>query len=118
MDLRGMKRRGDEENCIMKSFIICSIHQILLGRSNESEIGGTRSVHEGDINAYEILVGKLEGKRPLGRHRRRWENKFKMELRKRGLEGVNWIHLTQNRDGWWALVNMVTGSIKGGDFHH
>jgi hypothetical protein len=44
-------------------------------------------------NAYDIFVRKTEGKRPLGRHRRRWEDNIRMYLRERGWEGVDWIHL-------------------------
>jgi hypothetical protein len=49
-------------------------------------------------NVYKILVVKPEGKRPLGRLRRRWEDNIKMGCRKLGLEGVAWIHLAQDRD--------------------
>jgi hypothetical protein len=49
-------------------------------------------------NAYNILVGKPEGKRPLGRSRLRWEDNIKIDLRVIVLEGVEWIHLAQNRD--------------------
>jgi hypothetical protein len=48
--------------------------------------------------AYRILVGKPEGKRPLGRHTRRWEHDFRMDLRDRVWECVNWMHLSQDRD--------------------
>jgi hypothetical protein len=58
-------------------------------------------------NAYQILVGKPEGKRPLGRPRRRWEDNIKMDLRKVGLEEVDCIHLAQDRDRWRALVRAV-----------
>jgi hypothetical protein len=67
-------------------------------------------------NAYSILVGKPEGKRPLGRPRHRSENNIRMVLREIGWEGVNWIYLAQVRDQWQALVNTVMlGSIKGGE---
>jgi hypothetical protein len=49
-------------------------------------------------NAYKIFVGKSEGKRPLGRPRRRWEYNIKMHLREIGLEGVDWIYLAQGKD--------------------
>jgi hypothetical protein len=58
-------------------------------------------------NAYGILVGMPEGKRPLGRPRRRWVDSIKIDLRERGWDGMNWIDLTQNRDQWRALVNTV-----------
>jgi hypothetical protein len=57
--------------------------------------------------AYNILVGRPEGKRPLGRPMRRWEDNIKMDLRDIGFGGVDWIHLGQDRDLWQALVNMV-----------
>jgi hypothetical protein len=56
---------------------------------------------------YSVLVGKPEGKRPLERPRRRWEDGIKMDLREIGWGGVEWIHLAQDRDWWWALVNAV-----------
>jgi hypothetical protein len=58
-------------------------------------------------NAYRILAGKPEGKRPLGRPRRRWEDNIKMDLREMGWGGMDWIDLAQDRDQWRALVNTV-----------
>jgi hypothetical protein len=58
-------------------------------------------------NAYRTLVGKPEGKRPLGRPRRRWEDNIKMDLRSTGWGGMDWIDLAQGRDQWRALVNTV-----------
>jgi cell wall assembly regulator SMI1 len=58
-------------------------------------------------NKYKILDGEPEGKRPLGRPGRRWEDNIKMDLKKIGLESVDWIHLVQDRVRWRALVNMV-----------
>jgi len=58
-----------------------------------------RGVHRG-------LVGKPEGKRPLGRPRRRWEDNIKMDLREVGVV-ADWMELAQERDRWWALVNTV-----------
>jgi hypothetical protein len=52
---------------------------------------------------YKILVGKPEGKRPLGRPRRRWEDGIRMDLREIGLGSVDWIRLAQDRDWWWLL---------------
>jgi hypothetical protein len=49
------------------------------------------------INAYESLVGKPEGERPLGRPRRRWEDNIRMDVREIGWEGVDWVHLAQDR---------------------
>jgi hypothetical protein len=53
------------------------------------------------------MVGKPEGKRPLGRPRRRWENYIKMDLRGIGWGSMDWIDLAQDRDQWRALVNTV-----------
>jgi hypothetical protein len=58
-------------------------------------------------NAYRILVEKLEGKRPLGRPRRRWVDNIKMDLIEIGWDGVDWIDLAQDRNQWRALVNTV-----------
>jgi hypothetical protein len=58
-------------------------------------------------NAYRILVGKPEGKRPLGRPRRRLVDNIKVDLREIELDGVDWIDLAQDRDQWRALVNTV-----------
>jgi hypothetical protein len=57
--------------------------------------------------AYRFLVGRLEGKRPLGRRRRRWEDNIKMDLRETGIDGANWIRLTQDRVQWRAFVKTV-----------
>jgi hypothetical protein len=56
---------------------------------------------------YKILVGKPEGKRPLGRARRRWEDGIRMSLREIGWGSVEWIQLAQDRDRWRAPVNTV-----------
>jgi hypothetical protein len=53
------------------------------------------------------LMGKPEGKRPLGRPRRRWEDVIRMELRVIGWGSTDWIQLPQDRDRWRALVNTV-----------
>jgi hypothetical protein len=53
----------------------------------------------------ESLVGKPEGKRPLGRPRRRWVDNIKMDLRKIGWDGANWMDKAQDRDQWRALVS-------------
>jgi len=56
---------------------------------------------------YRVLVGKPEGKRPLGRPRRRWEDNIKMNLQEVGCGGMDWIELAQDRDRWRELVNAV-----------
>jgi hypothetical protein len=58
-------------------------------------------------NAYRLLVGKSEGKRPLGRPRHRWVDNSKMDLGKVGWGGVDWIGLAQDRNRWRTLANAV-----------
>jgi hypothetical protein len=57
--------------------------------------------------AYNILFGRPEGRRPLGRPTRRWEENIKMDLREIEFGDVDWINLAQDRDRWRALVNTV-----------
>jgi hypothetical protein len=57
--------------------------------------------------AYRVLVGRPEGKRPLGRPRRRWKDNIKMDLREIEIDGENWIRLAQNRVQWRAFVSTV-----------
>jgi hypothetical protein len=56
---------------------------------------------------YRVLVGEPEGKKPLGRRRRRWEDNIKMDFREIGNDGANWIRLAQARVRWRAFVNTV-----------
>jgi hypothetical protein len=56
---------------------------------------------------YRVLVGRPEGKRPLGRPRRRWEDNIKLDLGEIGIDGANWIKLAQDRVQWRASVNTV-----------
>jgi hypothetical protein len=58
-------------------------------------------------NVNKILVGKPEGMISLGRIRRRWEDNIRMDLRETGWENVDWMHLSQVRNQWRALVNIV-----------
>jgi hypothetical protein len=59
------------------------------------------------VGAYNILVGRPEERRPLGRPRRRWGDNIKMDLREMEFGDVDWIYLVQDRDRWRALVNTV-----------
>ena len=61
----------------------------------------------GERGAYRVLVGKPEGKRPLGRPRRRWVNNIRMDLEQVGCGYVDWIGLAQDRDRWRTLVSAV-----------
>jgi hypothetical protein len=68
--------------------------------------------------AYRALVGKPEGRRPLGRPRRKWEDNIKMDLREVGWDGADWIDLAQDRDRWRAVLygDEPSGSMKCGEF--
>jgi hypothetical protein len=68
-------------------------------------MGGKYSTNGEKRNAYRLLVGKPEGKRPLRRPRRRWVDNIKMDLGVVGLDDVDWISLVQDRNRWRALVN-------------
>jgi hypothetical protein len=70
-------------------------------------MGGECGAHGEVRGAYNILVGRPEGRRPLVRPRRRWEDNIKVDVREIGFRDVDWIHLAQDRDRWRALVNTV-----------
>jgi hypothetical protein len=70
-------------------------------------MGRKCSTHGEKKNAYSILVGKPEGKRPLGRPRRMWMKNIKIDLREIEWDGMDWIDLAQDRDQWRGLVNTV-----------
>jgi hypothetical protein len=61
--------------------------------------------HTWERKVYKVLVGKPEGKRPLGRPRRRWEDGIRMDLGEIGWQSVEWMQLAQDRDRWQAVVN-------------
>jgi hypothetical protein len=68
--------------------------------------GHVERVREGR-GAYRLLVRKPEGRRPLGRPRRRWEENIRMDLREVGCGCVDWMELAQDKDRWCALVSAV-----------
>jgi hypothetical protein len=88
-----MKWQEVRENCTMRSFII-----VLFTKCNQNhlvmdEMSRACSTHGEKRNAYRVLVGKPEGKRPLGRPRRWWEDNIRVDLRGVGWGGMDWIHL-------------------------
>jgi hypothetical protein len=100
---RGWKKLHNEKLC--DSYSSPSIISIIKSRrmrwvGNVAQMGEKR-------NAYRLLVGKPQGKRPLGRPRRRWVDNIKMDLLEIGWGSVDWIYLAQDRDKWRVLVNAV-----------
>jgi hypothetical protein len=72
-----------------------------MGGECRAYVGGERR------GVYKILVGKPEGKRPLGRPRRRWEDNITIDLQEVGCGGMDWNELAQNRGRWRVLVTAV-----------
>jgi hypothetical protein len=73
----------------------------------EDEMGGACSKHGAMRNAYKIFGRKPEGKKTLGRYRRRWDDNIKMDLKEVGFGDVDWSHMAQDKDRWRAVVNTV-----------
>jgi hypothetical protein len=73
----------------------------------KNEMGRACGTYGEERGAYRVLVGKPEGKRPLGRPRRRWVDNIRMDLQEVGCGYVEWIGLAQDRDGWRRLVSAV-----------
>jgi len=87
--------------------LYCSANIVRVIKSRRMRwLGHVARMGEGR-GVYRVLVGKSEGKRPLGRTRRRWEDNIKMDHQEVGYEGMDWIELAQDRDRWRALVNTV-----------
>jgi hypothetical protein len=70
-------------------------------------VGRTCGTHGGGERCYRVLIGRPEGKRPLGRPMHRCEDNIKMYLRETGIDGTNWIRLAQVRVQWLDFVNTV-----------
>jgi len=70
-------------------------------------MGGACGTYGEGRGVYRVLVRKPEGKRPLGRPRRRWEDNIKMDLQEVGCGGMDWFELAQDRNRWRALVNAL-----------
>jgi hypothetical protein len=89
------------------SQVVLSSMGLVSYQGEDDGLGGVCSTNGGKRNAYRLLVGKPEGRRPPGRPRRRWVDNIKMDLVEVGWGGVDWIGLAQDRDRWRALVNAV-----------
>jgi hypothetical protein len=94
------------KNLKIKIYKTVILPVVLYGCETWSLTLGEACMGEGR-GAYRVLVGRPEGKRPLGRPRRRWEDNIKMDLRETGIDGANWIWLAQDRVQWRAFVNTV-----------
>jgi hypothetical protein len=70
-------------------------------------VGRTCSKHGEGGGVYRVLVGRSKGKIPLGRLRHRWEDNIKMDLMEIGIDGMNWIHMAQDRVQCIAFANVV-----------
>jgi hypothetical protein len=100
---------------ILNTYRICItvLYSVLLtqyragDKIEKIEMGGACSGYAEGRGVYRVLVGKPEGKRPLGRPRRRWEDNVRMELQEVGCGCEDWIGLAQDRDTWRALVSAV-----------
>jgi len=92
----------------MKSLVIgteyCAAGNI---EKNEMGRGGTCGAYGEGRGLHRVLVGKPEGKRPMGRPRRRWEDNIKMDIQEMGGGCRDWMELAQDRDSWRALVSTV-----------
>jgi hypothetical protein len=84
-----------------------SLNIVRVIKSRRMRWAGHMACMEEGRGVYRVLVGRPEGKRPLGRPRHRWEDNIKMDLREMGINGLNWIQLAQDRVQWQALVSRV-----------
>ena len=91
----------------MRSLMICTPHQMVVGWSNQEERDERDMWHVWGRGVYGVSVRRPEGKRQLGRPKHRWEDNIKMDLQEVGCGGMDWIELAQDRDRWRELVNAV-----------
>jgi hypothetical protein len=106
--------KSDEVTGVWRKLNSGELHNLYSSRDITRQIKSRRMRWVGHVarmgqgrNVYRVLVGKSEGKRPLERPRRRWENGIKMDVREISWWGVEWIHLAQDGDRWRAVVNAV-----------
>jgi hypothetical protein len=96
------KLHNDELHCLCSSPNI-----VMVIKSRRMRWSGHVARREEGRMVCRVLIGRPEGKRPLGRLKRMWEDNIKMDLREIGLDGANWIQLAQDRVQWRACVNTV-----------
>ena len=92
----------------------CSVITTIYGAKNPSLFGSSfvqykELTQKSEKGVYRVLVGKPEGRRPLGRRRPRWVDKIRMDLQEVGCGYMDWIGLAQDRDRWRTLVSAVMG---------
>jgi hypothetical protein len=93
---------------IVSTYFNCRVLRRIFGPKRDGVTGGWRKLHNEELHSlYRLLVGKPEGKRPLGRPRCRWMDNIKIDLLETGLNVVDWIGLVQDRYRWRAVVNSV-----------
>jgi len=108
LDLRGRTWREAGGDCIMWSFITCTLHKILQGAQMEEDEMVVHAARMGKMrHVYKTLVWIHEEKRSLGTLSCGWKDHIKMDLRKIGWEDVDWMHVTNDKDQWRALINTV-----------
>jgi len=93
----------------MMNLKICTVHPIRArDKIKKNELGGASGAYGGGEKLVrDNLVGKPEGKRPVGRPRRRWEDNIKMDLQEVGCDGMDYIEMAKDRDWWRTLLNAV-----------
>ena len=87
--------------------LYCSPYIVRVIKSRKNEMGGACGTHGDRRGVYRVLMGKHEGKKPLGRPRRRWEDNIKMDLQEVGGGCGDWMELSQDRHRWRTLVSTV-----------
>ena len=87
---------------ILTTDFYCSPKIVRAIKSRRMKLAGHVTLMEERRGVYRVLVGKPQGKTPLGRHKRRWEDNIKMDLQEVGRGGMDWVNLAQDWDGWRA----------------
>ena len=95
------KLHNEEINDLYISPYIVQVIKLRMGWGEQVERMGERR------GVFRVLVGKPEGRKPLGRPRHRWEDHINMNRQEVGCGGMDWIELARDRNRWWALVNAV-----------